>query len=529
MSSPLREWARKIIALASRITSTQAMGWREFMWLCLPALLVGLFLRTHFLWVTPQGFFGADSSSYFDFSHDLFIDGDLEISPKRRWFYPIVLALLTPLPLLSSWHVVPLVQHGLGLVTVVGIGWITLRLSTWPRLTIPLVTLICAMWPRMLWYEHEFIAESFVLAAFVLTISLALVPGVFRSKRGLLLIFLSMILLAGFKAAGRFLWLGAIIGIVIYAGDPRRWAWSIKSALAAIASVVVAATMGQSSQGYWLLLNSVLPLVEESGEPHGRYRKALQPLIMEARSTGDNYPWNKYKYKKVLRNRDPTVKPHPDWASLVKNERQFTEVARSLSSQAIREHPMKFLKFTVSSIAISSERGGVLPRFEPFVFWRDQLRAAGKNKDEPTYAALAFRVDQRELERLASQGRRKTYGLMGFHLWIDEMFRPLAQPSGQQGLATLIIRPFGVLVGLGLLLCLRPGFIRRAALLLVPSGVYALAVFAVGDAVPRYLHPIEWVGFILGILALEILLRLAFKLFRNLRTFVLSHPRQQTL
>ncbi|MFM7621931.1 MAG: hypothetical protein ACKO57_03030, partial [Alphaproteobacteria bacterium] len=156
----------------ARIVSTEPLGFREFIWLCLPALLLGLVMRLHFLWVTPQGYFGADSGSYYQFAHDLFTEGVFELNPKRRWFYPIVLALLTPLPA-ACWYLVPLFQHLLGLATVAGIGWITLRLSTYPRLTIPLVTILAALWPRMLWYEHEFIAESFLLAAFVLTVSLA--------------------------------------------------------------------------------------------------------------------------------------------------------------------------------------------------------------------------------------------------------------------------------------------------------------------------------------------------------------------
>jgi hypothetical protein len=358
--------------------------------------------------------------------------------------------------------------------------------------------------------------ESFLLAAFVLTLSLALIPGVFRSKRGLLLIFLSMILLAGFKSVGRFFWLGALIGLVIYAGDPRRWAWTFKSALAAITSLIVAATVGQNSQGYWLLLNSVLPLVQDQGEPHGRYRKALRPLILEARSYGDNYPWNKYKYKKMLRNRDPKV-IHPDWAALLKKDRKFAQVARSLSYQAIQGSPITFLKYTVSSFAIATKRGGVIPRFEPDLFWGDLVFNAERIRSEPGYIALAFRVDQQGLERLAEQGRRRKYGLLEFHEYFDGLFRPLRQPEHQQGLATLIIRPFGWLVGLGILISLRPGFIRKASLLLVPSAIYSLAVFAVGDAVPRYLHPIEWVGFIFGILAIEMLLRLALHLTRRLR------------
>lgn len=119
---------RASVRLLARLTSEEPVGCREFFWLCLPALLIGLFLRLHFLLVTPQGYFGADSVSYYEFSHELFTKGQFELTPKRRWLYPIVLALLTPLPA-PCWYLVPLIQHALGLATVVGIGWITLRLD----------------------------------------------------------------------------------------------------------------------------------------------------------------------------------------------------------------------------------------------------------------------------------------------------------------------------------------------------------------------------------------------------------------
>jgi hypothetical protein len=502
------------LAALRRVEARAQIGVREFLWLCLPALLVGLALRAHFLWVTPQGYFGADSRSYFHFSHELFIDGEFDLSPKRRWLYPIILTLLTPLPI-ASWYLVPIVQHLLGLATIVGIGWITSRLCLLPRLSVPLVTLLCAIWPRMLWYEHEFVAESFVLAAFVLTVCLALIPGVFQSNRGLTFLFLSMILLAGFKAVGRFFWLGAIVASLIYAGDPRRWAWSLRSGLAAIASLIVAATVGHNSQGYWLLLNSILPLVQESGEPHARYRTALRPLILEARRSGNNYPWIKYKYKKVLNPKDLN-QTHPDWAELLKDTPRFTTVARNLSMETIRKHPTSFARYTVSSFAIATLKPGVESRFDPVTFWKDQLEKAKRIEHEPTYIGLALRVDQQAMQRLAFYSRNKKYRLLDFHRRVDAAFRPLQQPPSQQGLATVRIRPFGWLVALGLFLSLRPSLLRRAALLLIPSMVYAVGVFAVGDAVPRYLQPIEWVGFILGILALEFLIHHGMRFSRTL-------------
>jgi hypothetical protein len=489
---------------------------QEFFWLCLPALLVGLALRAHFLWVTPQGYFGADSGSYYEFTYQLFANGQFELPDKRRWLYPIVLALVTAIPA-PCWYVLPLVQHLIGLATVVGIGWVTLRLSVWPRFTVPLVTLICAIWPRMLWYEHEFIAETFLLAAFVLTIALALTPGLFRSRRGLFLLSIATILLAGMKGAGRFLWLGTIVGILVFAGDPRRWAWTWKSGIASLTALILAVTVGKSSQDDWLLLSSVMPMVRENGEPHGRYRQALRPLILDARDAGDGYPWVAKKYKKMLNKKDPAI-IHPDWVELYKNRRRFSKVARSFSIEAIRDHPARFLQFTLAKTRLAMSDTMVQRRIDPPVFWEEQWRNTQRRwREDPSFLTMAFRTDLPQFHRLAREGREKTYGFLGFLEIVDFTFRWVEEVGGQQGLASLRIKPFGLLVVLGALLSLRPGSFRRSALLLLPVGLYTFGVFAVGDAVSRYLLPVEWVGIILAILALEILLRLLRQSVRRLR------------
>ena len=75
------------------------------------------------------------------------------------------------------------------------------------RLIVPLVTVLAVCWPRTIWYEHEFIAESLLLAAFVAVIALLLTPKIVESRLGFPLLMLAFVLLAGMKGAGRFLWI----------------------------------------------------------------------------------------------------------------------------------------------------------------------------------------------------------------------------------------------------------------------------------------------------------------------------------
>jgi hypothetical protein len=200
---------------------------------------------------------------------------------------------------------------------------------------------------------------------------------------------------------------------------------------------------------------------------------------------------------------------HPEWPALLKNKQRFSKVARELSSEAIRNNPGKFLQFTLSTFAITLANEGVNQRFEPAHFWREQI-ANTNNKwlTSPSCLTLAFRVDEPRFVQLADQGRRKTYPLQHFHRWVDDLLRPLGMQPGKKGLESFSLRPFGLLIVLGFLRSLRPGLNRRAALLLLPAGVYLFAVFAVGDAVGRYLHLVEWVAFVLAALAIEALMRL---------------------
>lgn len=261
---------------------------RQLILLVLPAFLLGLLLRAVLMMVMPEGYFGDDSRSYYGFSHHLFDQGGIYLTEKRRWFYPLFLAFsdLCPLP---GWYLVPLLQHVIGLLTLFGVGWSTAQLVERPRLIVPAVTTLAACWPRTIWYEHEFIAESFFLAAFIAVISFLLMPRVAKSHMGLMLLMLAFVLLAGMKGASRFLWLGSVLALFLLHRDPRQWMWSKLSLVLGGLSILLVSTVGKGSQGDWLALSSSLPLVRTEGEPYSSYRESLKGQILEARSYGDDY------------------------------------------------------------------------------------------------------------------------------------------------------------------------------------------------------------------------------------------------
>jgi len=64
---------------------------QEVLWLCVPALLIGLVVRLMFLTATPESYYGPDSNSYFNTARAAWVDHDLSFNSKRRFLYPLCL------------------------------------------------------------------------------------------------------------------------------------------------------------------------------------------------------------------------------------------------------------------------------------------------------------------------------------------------------------------------------------------------------------------------------------------------------
>ena len=111
----------------------------------MPALIIGLVLRVEFLTTIPEVYYGSDSNTYFDAAWRFWHHGKLTFNVKTRFFYPIVLIFMPLLPG-SAAVGTAVVQHLLGLVIIVGIGWVVAQMTRLPNLWVPLVTCLAAIW-----------------------------------------------------------------------------------------------------------------------------------------------------------------------------------------------------------------------------------------------------------------------------------------------------------------------------------------------------------------------------------------------
>ena len=261
-------------ATGARVQSK--VPFRRVLLLCLPALVLGIVLRVSFLIAIPEVFYGSDSNSYFETAEHLWTDGKIVLKPKRRYLYPVVLAL-TPLLPGSTAVGVAVLQHILGLLIIVGIGWIVAQMTQFHDLWVPLATCLVAVWPRMLWYEHEMVAEVWLLATFVAAVAFALPCGALKDKRRLFWFLVALVAIVACKPHGRGIWAGLMVVAVATAGNPLKW--EMKSLAMVAVSVLIMFTAGSKRQGSWLLLDTALPFVQTEGEAYAEYRAILRPFV----------------------------------------------------------------------------------------------------------------------------------------------------------------------------------------------------------------------------------------------------------
>ena len=507
--------------------SARPVSFKQLILLVAPAIVVGFLVRALLLVAIPQGYFGADSASYYEFT-SLFWNHDklFDLNEKRRWLYPIFLFFTSVLPI-PPWYSVPLIQHVLGLLSILGIGWSCAQVVSRPRIVVPFVALICSLWPRMIWYEHEFIAESLQLTSFILVIALLLTPSIVRSRNGLIVLTIAFSLLAGMKGSSRFLWLGCVIGLFLLHRDPRKWMWTKISAFFAAFSFLLFSTVGKNSQGDWLALSSSLPLVRLEGSPYPDYRYYLRDQIIEAQGYGNNYPWKVGVYKKRLNRKDESTSFDPHWAELVTNKELYPKVLRAFWTDAILRNPIRFSRFTMKTFGIALSSSIYRSRVDPQKFWPAQLsRAQNRIQRKPYYFRRLFGIKSwNSFMVLYSNGLQRKFVAYPLMIKMDQYFRWMgrSRPQGPKGgkdvFPSLYLRPMGFSAVFGIIGGLIFSAKRLKILILfIPLFLYSAGSFGVGDAISRYLLVIDWIGVIFAGVALDLVISIV--LLLRCRLFV---------
>lgn len=517
--------ALPMVSIQARIFNFLQTGWnrqindRTFVFrfrtcvlLCLPALLLAVWLRVLAMQAAPEAYVNGDSNSYIGPAYSLWEEGRFDISEKRRWLYPI---FLMPLPLLpgNMLQAVAVIQHLAGLAAIVAIGWITAHICRAPRFSVPAVTLLVAASPRMLWYEHQAVADSLVLPLFVLALALLFPLYNVREKRLPWVVFFCA-LTVGLKPHGKPLIIGIMAVALLASGDFRKWRWSFWLNLALLGFFFI--TSGSSRQGNWLLLSSTLPMLPENGKSFPEYRKSLQPVIAEARTLGAQYPWQQLRYKKLLANSKSYIEvtkgrqyasTGPEWPGLVKRKKEYEKVCGAFAKEALLANPLQFLYFSSIKAACSLADDEIigLTHLEPVRFWDSQARRnAERDAEMPQFLPLVYEARDGAFDQLAAarKARANTPDLamnpvLKLHarvLWFRETVK--------DGIGQVKWTWAGLLGLCGIAASISGGRFAASFPANCALALSLAACYGVGDRISRYVLPVEWITWMLPVLAL---------------------------
>ena len=197
---------------------------REFILWCLPALLAGLVVRALLMVHLPYAFFHDDSPDFLTTPDSLLFKHRWELHGKKTFLVPLLLCVPFLLHLKAAFFV-PLAQHALGLGSTLLAGLLCrLWFVFWRWFILP-ITLIVALDPFPLWYEHSFMAEPVYLFC---TALLALAGTLYtfeRSQRRFVFLCVALVLEAGARPEGKLLFGFGLFLLVLLHAREWRLAW----------------------------------------------------------------------------------------------------------------------------------------------------------------------------------------------------------------------------------------------------------------------------------------------------------------
>lgn len=209
---------------------------REFLKWCLPALVIGLALRTWLMCDLPHALYVADSRDYLSTVRDYLQDGEIKVHSKKTFLAPFLFAVpfLLKLPALVT---IAAFQHFLGLIGIALSGLLCrLWFRHWKVFIIP-VTLLVAVNPSLLWFEHVIMGEAIFGFCVMLMLVCATMFALRPNWTGFAILCLGVFLAAGARPEGKlFFGFGLLLVAVGFWGRWKEWAaaMALFLALAAI-------------------------------------------------------------------------------------------------------------------------------------------------------------------------------------------------------------------------------------------------------------------------------------------------------
>lgn len=247
----------------------------ELLWYCVPGVAVALIVRAWLMVSMPYAQFHFDTPDFLQTPYELLCNHRLSLHNKKTFLTPLLYTLpfLCRIPAMLA---IPVGQHLLGMALVLMVGALCrLWFAFWRWIIVPL-TVLMALDPALLWFEHTLLAEAAYLFCVV---ALALAGTVFvrwpnRETFGFLLA--ALFFTAGARPEGRlFLAFGVLLTLLVYQGQLRREATKF---VTLFVFCLVTLLVTRTQQGGILLYASLLHLAPDQSHVAPDLMPCLRPM-----------------------------------------------------------------------------------------------------------------------------------------------------------------------------------------------------------------------------------------------------------
>jgi hypothetical protein len=241
-------------------SARNALDWRAVLWLCLPALIVGVALRVWLTRQVPLAYFNQDVLGFLETAIGLHTHSEFDLNRKRTVLVPVFywLLSLTKLPLAS---IVPIIQHVLGCLIVAVFGFLGRVIFRSWKIFVILLTLLLAIDPNLLFYEHYLMAELPFLFCIVLMTVAGAWYAISRSIPSLLALLVFFFFTSIARPEGKLFVLFPLLLIVL--SQWRNWRPLAMHAAALVAAFLLCASLKSGSEGGLLLYTWVVHLTPD--------------------------------------------------------------------------------------------------------------------------------------------------------------------------------------------------------------------------------------------------------------------------
>ena len=312
---------------------------RELLLFCLPALVAGLALRAVLTAQMPYGFFHDDTPDFLTTPEKMLAKHDFEIHPKKTFLVPFFFTVpfLLHVPALLF---IPAVQHLLGLTLIVMIGLLCrLWFTHWKWFIVP-ATLVVAVNPAILWYEHVLMAES--LYAFC-TVLLAVAGTLYirgPSRARLIFLLAALVLLAGARPEGKLMFgFGLLLVLLAHWGDWRR----CRVAFGSVALTgIVTHFLTHTAQAGLLLYTSLAHLTPSPVQSAPDLERYIAPLRAEFLAAWQrDLQFAKAKERSAISDAiDRYLKDHPDVKERMRPHAD-QKIPKGLARETLLRNPLE--------------------------------------------------------------------------------------------------------------------------------------------------------------------------------------------